>query len=137
MDWLQLILSLIGVIGLILMLFYALRKFNNRVSVGDGNRMRVIDRINLGRDGMMLVVSVCGRLMLVGVTAQRIEKICDLDITEGEYFPAGNGHPQQDFKTILANVLGKSKKNTQDEDRFDLNNDIKDEKNAQDSEKTE
>lgn len=105
MDWIQLTLSLIGVIGLIVMLFYALRKLNKKISVGGGNRMRILDRVNLGRDGMLLVVNVCGKLMLLGVTAQRVEKICDLDVSEEDYFPGGA--QQQDFKTILASALGK------------------------------
>lgn len=115
MNWLQIILSLIGVLGLIIMLFYALKKLNKRVSVQNGNKMRVLDRVNLGRDGMLVVVSVCGKLMLLGVTAQRIEKICDLDVNESEYFPTVEGGQQQDFKSILASAFGKKQKETEKE----------------------
>lgn len=105
MDWLQWLLSFIGVLGLIFFLFYALKKLNKGISVKSGNRLRVLDRVNLGRDGMLLVVSVCGKLMLLGVTSGRVEKLCDLDITEEEYGTQQSG----DFKSVLSSVLGKDK----------------------------
>lgn len=106
MDWLQWLLSFIGVLGLIFFLFYALKKLNKGISVKSGNRLRVLDRVNLGRDGMLLVVSVCGRLMLLGATSNRVEKLCDLDITEEEY-GIGQG---TDFKSVLSSVLGKNRR---------------------------
>lgn len=98
--------------------------------------MRVLDRINLGRDGMLLVVSVCGKLMLVGVTSQRIEKICDLDVSEEEYFPLSEKQNATDFRSIFAAVLGRDTKPAQHENRFDLNIE-KEETDGRDSEKTE
>lgn len=115
MDWLQLILSLVGVIGLIIMLFWALKKLNKRVGVHNGNQMRVLDRINIGREGMLLVVSVCGKLMLLGVTATHIEKIQELDISEEDYFPPSPNGQQQDFKSILAAAFGKKQNNPSEE----------------------
>ncbi len=104
MDWLQWLLSFIGVLGLILLLFYALKKLNKGISVKSGNQLRVLDRISLGRDGMLLVISVCGRLMLVGATSSRVEKLCDLDITEEEYT---SNRQDVDFKTVFSSVFGK------------------------------
>lgn len=109
MDWLQWLLSFIGVLGLIFFLFYALKKLNKGVSVKSGNRLRVLDRVNLGRDGMLLVVSVCGKLMLLGATSSRVEKLCDLDITEEEYSIQQSG----DFKSVLSSVLGKNRQEQQ------------------------
>lgn len=119
MDWLQLILSLVGVIGLIIMLFWALKKLNKRVSVHNGNQMRILDRVNLGRDGMLLVVSVCGKLMLLGVTATHIEKIQELDITEQEYFPPSPSGQPQDFKSVLAAAFGKKQENPPQDSQTD------------------
>lgn len=106
MDWLQWLLSFIGVLGLIFFLFYALKKLNKGISIKSGNRLRVLDRVNLGRDGMLLVVSVCGRLMLLGATSGRVEKLCDLDITEEEYSIGQSA----DFKSVLSSVLGKNRR---------------------------
>lgn len=109
MDWLQWILSFLGVLGLIFFLFYAIRKLNKGIAVKSGNKLRVLDRINLGRDGMLLIVSVCGKLMLLGVTAQRVDKLCDLDITEEDYLRSLSDASSQgmDFKTALLTVMGR------------------------------
>lgn len=105
MGWLQWLLSFIGVIGLILLLFYALKKLNKRVSVSAGGKLKVLERVGIGRDGMLLVISIDGKLMLIGATAQRIEKLCDLDLTEEDYL---SGQQSVDFKTILANLRSKT-----------------------------
>lgn len=110
MDWIVWIFSLLGVLGLIFLLFYALKKLNKSVSIGTGSKLRVLDRVNLGRDGMLLVVSVDGKLMLIGVTPQRVEKLCDLESTEEEYL---KGSEAQDFKSVLASVLWKKPQSEQ------------------------
>lgn len=109
MDWLQWLLSFIGVLGLIFFLFYALKKLNNGINVKSGNRLRVLDRVNLGRDGMLLVVSVCGKLMLLGATSSRVEKLCDLDVTEEEY----STQQSTDFRSVLSSVTGKNRRENQ------------------------
>lgn len=105
MDWIQWVLSFVGVLGLIVLLFYALRKLNKKVSVSGGNKLRVLDRVNLGRDGMLLVVSVGGKLMLLGVTAQNVNKIADLEMSEDEYLPDVSG--AQSFSAIFASQFTK------------------------------
>ena len=114
MDWLRLGLSLVGVVGLIVLLFYALRKLNKVKRVTAGGKMHVIDRVNLGKDGMLLVVSVCGKLMLIGAGAGKIEKLCDLDMTEEEYYPEGAEAPV-DFKSVLSGIMGKEKSPSDEE----------------------
>lgn len=104
MDWIQWLLSFIGVLGLIFFLFYALKKLNKGISVKSGNRLKVLDRVNIGRDSMLLIVSVCGRVILLGVTAQRVEKLCDLDISEEEYM---SEEQPPDFKAVLASAFFK------------------------------
>ena len=103
MDWIQWLLSFIGVLGLMAVLFYALRKLNKRISTA-GGRLKVLDRVSIGRDGMLLVVSVCGKVMLVGVTSQRIEKLCDLDVSEEEY-SAGQQNP--DFASVFSAIMSR------------------------------
>ena len=109
MDWLQWLLSFIGVLGLIFFPFYALKKLNNGINVKSGKRLRVLDRVNLGRDGMLLVVSVCGKLMLLGATSSRVEKLCDLDVTEEEY----STQQSTDFRSVLSSVTGKNRRENQ------------------------
>lgn len=99
LDWIVWLCSFLGVLGLIVLLFYALKKLNKRVSIGTGSKLRVLDRVNLGRDGMLLVISVNGKLMLIGSTPQRIEKLCDLEMTEEEYSSLENA---PDFKSVFS-----------------------------------
>ena len=118
MDWLQWALSFLRVLGLIFFLFYAIKKLNKGISVKSGAKLRVLDRINLGRDGMLLVVSVCNKLMLLGVTAQRVDKLCDLDMTEEEYLNALTPQPGEksaDFKSVLFTMMGKKAQETEGE----------------------
>ncbi len=91
------ILALIGVLGLFFAAFYLIRKLNLRVASVSGSRMRVLDRIAVGRDSFLMVVSVGGRLMLISSTPQRVEKLCDLEMSEEEYFP-DSGDPQEGMK---------------------------------------
>lgn len=113
MDWIVWLCSFLGVLGLIVLLFYALKKFNRRVSIGTGSKLRVLDRVNLGRDGMLLVISVNGKLMLVGSTPQRIEKLCDLDMTEEEYSSLEDA---PDFKSVFAALWKKPQQESSEKD---------------------
>lgn len=117
MDLIQVGLSLIGVLGLIFLLLYAMKKLNKKVSVSSGNRMKILDRVNVGRDGMLLVISVCGQLMLVGVTQQRIEKIADLPGSEEDYTNFdSSGQQEMSFKSALTEVLRGKKDSNNDKE---------------------
>ena len=78
------LLSLFGVLGLFFLTMYGLRRFSRRISAS-GGRLRVLDRAMLGRDSAMLVANVAGKLVLIGVTSQSVEKIADLDMSLSEY----------------------------------------------------
>ena len=116
--------SFLGILGLIFFLFYALKKLNKSINISSGSKLRVLDRVNLGREGMLLVVSVDKRLMLIGSTPQRIEKLCDLDITEEEYLSGNSG---QDFKSVLSSVIWKknSAVSNENDDNNSHNNEIR------------
>ncbi len=111
MDILWVVFSLIGVLGLFFALIYALRKLNRGISVMSGGKMRIIDRVSVGRDGMLLVVSVAGKLMLVSATSQRIEKLCDLEMTAQEYAAQQGGadNTGMSFGQALSAVMGRKK----------------------------
>jgi flagellar biogenesis protein FliO len=112
MDFLYITIALLGVLGLMFLSFFGLRMLNRRISVS-GGRLRVIDRVAIGRDSMILVVSVCGKLILVGVSQQKIEKLDDLDITEEEYVEAAFANSQKvlPFSDILSSI-GITRKNS-------------------------
>lgn len=102
--WVVVCLAL--VFGLLFLFLYLMKRLSNGVSVLNGSRMRVLDRVTVGRDGMLLVVCVADRLMLIGVTPQRIEKICDLETTPGEYAAQLQQEPSQNgFSSVLAAAM--------------------------------
>lgn len=122
LDILWVILSLVGVLGLFFILVYATKKLNTGIGgYSNGNRMKVVDRISLGRDGMLVVVNVAGKLMLFGVTGQHIEKLSDIDMTPEEY-SVRMSSPEQgknmSFASAFAEVL-KKKKGTEKENGDD------------------
>lgn len=108
MQYFQMIMALIGVLALVFLLFWIMKKFNARVSLYDSKNMKILERINLGPDKMLLLISICGRCMVLGVTSGHTEKICDLEQTEEELTAAGeNPTFKENFKTVLENMRKK------------------------------
>ena len=108
LNILWVILSLAGVLGLFFVLVYATKKLGSGIGYVNGNRMKIIDRISLGKDGMLAVVSVAGKLMLVGATGQHIEKLADLDMTPEEYSERTSSPESQtgmSFASAFAEVI--------------------------------
>ena len=152
MEFFKVAISLLGVLGLVFLVFFGLRMLNRRISTS-GGRLRVIDRATLGRDSMLLVVSVCGKLLLVGVSPQRVEKLSELDMSEQEYVDmafanargysgsgGGNGGAAGKvlpFSDILSSFIGRKKghdaQNNGSDEPVSRYRDVKDDENAQDS----
>lgn len=112
MDLIWVIFSLIGILGLFFLLIYGLNKLNKKIGVISGSKMRILDRVTIGRDGMIFVVSVGGKLMLLSATSQHIEKICDLDMTAEEYTAQLREDSQQlqnNFAAVFASVMKRNK----------------------------
>ncbi len=113
MDLIWVIFSLIGILGLFFLLIYGLNKLNKKIGVITGSKMRILDRVTIGRDGMIFVVSVGGKLMLLSATSQHIEKICDLDMSPDEYTAQLQNDSQQlqnSFASFFANAMNKRSK---------------------------
>ena len=68
----QLVCALVGVIALIFLFFWVLRKVNKGILTTGGKRLKVLDRASLGGEKSVVVVSVAGKCMVLGVTAGRI-----------------------------------------------------------------
>lgn len=145
MNYFQMIMALIGVLALVFVIFWIMKKFNARVTLTDSRHLKVLERVNLGPDKMLLIVSVCGKCMLLGVTSQSTEKICDLDETEEEL--CAKHADRQNFPTFtesFKSILGKKKAenakldNGENQPKVTLDNVKIDEKSSQnDSENNE
>ncbi len=106
------IMALVGVLAVVFLVFWLMKKLNKHVMVADSRNMKILERINLGPDKMLLLVSICGKCMVLGVTSSHTEKICELDTTEDELLPKQNGeNPSfgESFKTVLGDMLNKKK----------------------------
>lgn len=110
----QFVCALVGVIALIFLFFWVLRKVNKGILTTGGKRLKVLDRASLGGEKSVVVVSVAGKCMVLGVTAGRIDKIEDLSLTEEEYLSQlyPEGEAQQDgFFAAFSDALAKNIKN--------------------------
>lgn len=113
MEYFQMIMALIGVLALVFVIFWLMKKLNRRISMSDSHNMRILERINLGPDKMLLLVSICGKCMVLGVTSNHTEKILELEQTEEELTARpehpGGGNPSfgESFKIILENMKKK------------------------------
>ena len=110
----QFVCALVGVIALIFLFFWVLIKVNKGILTTGGKRLKVLDRASLGGEKSVVVVSVAGKCMVLGVTAGRIDKIEDLSLTDEEYlsqlYPEGQ-EKQDNFFAAFSDALAKNVKN--------------------------
>ena len=64
MEYVQLVCALIGVLALIFLFFWILRKVNKGILSVSGKRLKVLDRASLGGEKSVVVVSVAGKCMV-------------------------------------------------------------------------
>ncbi len=111
MEYFQMIMALLGVLALVFLLFWAMKKLNKRVTLSDSRNMKVLERINLGPDKMLLLVSICGKCMVLGVTSGRVEKVHELEETEEQLLAknesGGNPSFKESFKTVFKDMMNK------------------------------
>ncbi|MGN0687604.1 MAG: flagellar biosynthetic protein FliO [Oscillospiraceae bacterium] len=112
-DYFQMIMALIGVLAIVFVLFWLMKKMNRHVMTSDSRNMKILERINLGPDKMLLLVSISGKLMVLGVTSSHTEVICELEQTEEELYPKTDSTQNptfgESFKTVLGNMMNKKK----------------------------
>ena len=109
LDYFQMIMALIGVLALVFVLFWLMKKLNARTAIYSSKNMRILERINLAPDKMLLLVSICGKCMVLGVTSGHAEKICDLEQSEEELTAITENNPsfRESFKTVMGNFMKK------------------------------
>ncbi len=112
MEYFQMIMALLGVLALVFLLFWGMKKLNRRVVLSDSKNMKILERINLGPDKMLLLVSVCGKCMVLGVTNGRVEKVHELEETEEQLLAkkddnGGNPTFRESFKTVFRDMMSK------------------------------
>ncbi len=83
-DWINLVVRLVAVVAIIWGAFWALRWYNRRIQTGygAGRSLEVLETRALGPNRSMQLVRVGRRAVLVGVTAERINQLLEIDDPE-------------------------------------------------------
>lgn len=87
------IFSLLGVIGLIFLVYFGTRWINKKFrstswnSLDDG--IKIIDCLGIAQDKQLLVIKAGKKGMLLGVSTNSITKICDIDDDDIEEMQRG------------------------------------------------
>lgn len=109
-EILTVIMSLVGVVFLIFLTYYWANWLNKRVRLNPNSSVKVVERVSLGQDRAIMIVSIGEKYMMLGVTGQHIDKIADLDKADMDKIIADkNAHTPQPFATTLLNVLSMKK----------------------------
>ena len=108
---LQSIGSLLLVLAILLAMVFAARWFMQRRPQG-GRRLRFVEAMALGSRDKLLLVEVDGKSLLLGVTAQNIRLLAELDAQDGEASALAQEGQQKNF-TSEADASGLSQKFSQ------------------------
>lgn len=114
MDQIMPVLSAAGTLLLVLAIFagaYYVSKLVGRryqkISPVSGRNIEILERMPLGKDQYLLVAKTAGKTYLLGVTANHIEKIDELDAAQILAPPEQNSAAVPDFLHILKKAVGK------------------------------
>ena len=120
------ICALLGIIGLMFLAFYAARWLNKRFNIGgfsaSGQKtVRILEYIAIAQDKQLMIVAVGKKIMLLGVTANSVNKICDLD--EEDLIPADpNSSSESGFMQSLKKVFAEKNQDAGNKSEEDLRN---------------
>lgn len=104
------ICALLGIIGLIFLSLYSVGWLKKHIHGGgfgnSGNAIRIRECVGIAQDKQLMIITVGSKTMLIGVTVNSVNKICDLseeDIAayEADDVPAEGGFIQS-LKKALA-----------------------------------
>lgn len=96
------ICALLGIIGLIFLSLYAANWLRKHAAGGfgnAGNNIKIRECAAVAQDKQLMIITVGKKTMLIGVTVNSVNKICDLDeddiaAAEAEDTPAEGGFVQ-------------------------------------------
>ncbi len=107
-DWLNLVVRLAAVVAIIWGVFWALRWYNRRIQTGTGasRSLQILETRTLGPSRSLQLVRVGHRAVLVGVTADRINQLLEIDDPEEVERLAEAAAAAQGQGPALARVAG-------------------------------
>lgn len=101
----SLIFSLIGVVLVLVLTYFATRWFARRAGAGaaSGRAMHIVDRVTVAQGAHLLIVEVGGAYYLLGVGDKNVNLITKLDDFRLDATPAANTPPS--FRDLLQDML--------------------------------
>lgn len=97
----SILFSLIMMVAVLFAAYYTTRWLGSKTAGGRGSsNIKILDRLLLSQDKTLVILDVAGQCMLLGITQQSIQKICDLDA--GRLQPSSGTEP---FPTIFLEAL--------------------------------
>lgn len=102
------ICALLGIIGLIFLSLYAVGWLRRRIgsgSFGGGNAVRIRECVAVAQDKQLMIISVGSKTMLIGVTVNSINKICDLDEEDIAAYEAAEAPAEGGFIQCLKKAI--------------------------------
>ncbi len=109
MDAVSLIAPMLGVVGVIILAYLATKWLAGRSTFrpADGKRIRILERVPLGRDTYLALVRVNRQTFLLSVAPGRVEQIGEPDgAGAGAATPADRAR-QEDFESLLSQRMRK------------------------------
>ena len=104
-EFVSLIGPLIGVLFVILLAYLGTKFMAQKYSkMSTGRYLKVIERVALGQDKALVLLTVNQKAYLLGVTGKDINMLCEFEEQEFEEI---NNPFKQDFSALLGNCLKK------------------------------
>lgn len=89
------------VLGLMALLYFGLRRWAPSIKVQDAGLVRVMGRTVVGPRQSLLLVSVGHRVVLVGVSPDRIDRVCEISDADEVAAMTAQGQPRGQFSAWL------------------------------------
>ncbi len=126
------ICALLGIIGLIFLTYFAAKWLNKRFnsgSFGGGQRsVRIIECVGIAQDKQLMIISVGNKFMLLGVTQNSINKICDLDENDLETEDTNAIRTESGFMKSLKKAFAEKNIASEDPDSSEAKEEFRNEK---------
>lgn len=109
MEIFTVICALLGIIGIIFLSLYAVGWLKKRLHGGSfgnmGNAVRIRECIGIAQDKQLMIITVGSKTMLIGVTVNSVNKICDLDEEDIAAYETGTDSSEGGFIQSLKKAL--------------------------------
>ena len=93
--YLRIIGALVALVAVLLLAWLLLRWMNRRVPgmAGNAKMIKVLDRVNVGKGGIMMLVRVQDKVILMVVNDHVAEKLLEFDDPDGTFDPKTGDTP--------------------------------------------